>query len=87
MVALGIVAVALFIVGLFTRAKLSSRYPAATVYTVLALGVGAFAAVLAYLVADAPALEALGIGGLWVLVIVAMPLGNLLRDRSGRSLR
>lgn len=86
MVALGIVAVALFIAGLFTRAKLTGRYSAATEHTMLALGIGVFATLLAYLGFDYPALEALGIGGLWALVMVAMPLGNLVRDRSGRSL-
>ena len=81
MTGLTFVAAALFVAGLFTRSKLRSRHPASLVHVALASFTGAFAGISAYLVLDVPELEAAGVGAAWVLVMVAIPFGNLIRDR------
>ncbi len=81
MTGLGAVAVLLFAIGLFARAKLTARHEVVRVYVILAAGIGLFASSLSYLAFGVPATESAKLGAYWALLTVAMPLGNLVRDR------
>lgn len=71
--------VVMFLVGLFSRARLTTRHPVITVYAGLALGIGLLAGVGSYYLLDTPGPEAVATGALWALLMVAMPLGNAFR--------